>query len=88
MLLNLPGGVGLFGGRGDYTAKIKIYDIGMEGGDQEGDGELMAESDEIVYECPPRDRFPVMFDTPITLIVSCVCLSFHLFCSFDISRVV
>ncbi|CAH0578389.1 unnamed protein product [Chrysodeixis includens] len=66
----LLGGVGLFGGRGDYTAKIKLYDIGMEGGDQEGDGELMAESDEIVYECPPRDRFPVMFDTPISLIAN------------------
>ncbi|KAJ8737325.1 hypothetical protein PYW07_000596 [Mythimna separata] len=63
----LLGGIGLYGGRGDYTAKVKVYDIGTEGGDQEGDGELITESDEIVYECPPRDRFPVMFDNPVPL---------------------
>ncbi|CAH1647847.1 unnamed protein product [Spodoptera littoralis] len=63
----LLGGIGLYGGRGDYTAKVKLYDIGIEGGDQEGDGELITESDEIIYECPPRDRFPVMFDNPVPL---------------------
>ncbi|KAF9419106.1 hypothetical protein HW555_004277 [Spodoptera exigua] len=63
----LLGGIGLYGGRGDYTAKVKLYDIGIEGGDQEGDGELLTESDEIIYECPPRDRFPVMFDNPVPL---------------------
>ncbi|CAB3259025.1 unnamed protein product [Arctia plantaginis] len=66
----LLGGVGLFGGRGDYTAKIKIYDIGVEGGDQEGDGELIVESEEIVFECAPRDRFPVLFDMPVPLIAN------------------
>lgn len=60
----------MYGGRGDYTAKVKLYDIGIEGGDQEGDGELITESDEIIYECPPRDRFPVMFDNPVPLAVS------------------
>lgn len=65
----LTGGYGLFGGRGDYTAKIKLFDIGPEGGDQEGDGELIAESDEIVYECAPRDRFPVLFEQPVPLVV-------------------
>lgn len=60
----------MFGGRGDYSAKIKVYDIGTEGGDQEGDGDLIAESDEVVYECAPRDRYPVLFDAPIPLTVS------------------
>ncbi|XP_052752649.1 E3 ubiquitin-protein ligase MYCBP2 isoform X3 [Galleria mellonella] len=63
----LLGGYGLFGGRGDYTAKIKLFDIGGEGGDQEGDGELIAESDEVMYECAPRDKFPVLFDVPVPL---------------------
>ncbi|KPJ10311.1 putative E3 ubiquitin-protein ligase MYCBP2 [Papilio machaon] len=63
----LLGGYGLFGGRGDYTAKIKLFDIGREGGEQEGDGEVLAESEEIVYECAPRDRFPVLFDSPVSV---------------------
>ena len=53
----LLGGFGLFGGRGEYIGKIKLFDIGIEGGDQEGDGELLAESDEIAYECGARYDF-------------------------------
>ena len=30
----LLGGFGLFGGRGEYVGKIKLFDIGVEGGDQ------------------------------------------------------
>ncbi|XP_059059876.1 E3 ubiquitin-protein ligase MYCBP2 [Achroia grisella] len=63
----LLGGYGLFGGRGDYSAKIKLFDIGNEGGDQEGDGEMLAETDEVMYECAPRDKFPVLFDVPIPI---------------------
>ncbi|XP_063374022.1 E3 ubiquitin-protein ligase MYCBP2 [Cydia amplana] len=66
----LLGGFGLFGGRGDYTARIKLFDIGPEGGDQEGDGELAAESEEVVYECAPRDRFPVLFDAPVPIVAN------------------
>lgn len=69
-IVHFSGGFGLYGGRGDYTAKIKLFDIGSEGGDQEGDGDLIAESDEVVYECAPRDRYPVLFDAPIPLTVS------------------
>ncbi|KAL0852359.1 hypothetical protein ABMA28_000560 [Loxostege sticticalis] len=66
----LLGGFALFGGRGDYTAKIKLFDIGSDGGDQEGDGELVAESEEVVYECAPRDRYPILFDAPIPLVAN------------------
>lgn len=66
----MSGGYGIYGGRGDYTAKIKLYDIGNDGGDHESDGELIAESDEVVYECVSRDRFPIMFDSIINIIVS------------------
>ena len=63
----LLGGFGLFGGRGEYIGKIKLFDIGIEGGDQEGDGELLAESDEIAYECGARQKFPILFDEPVTI---------------------
>ncbi|XP_076623337.1 MYC binding protein highwire isoform X2 [Colletes latitarsis] len=63
----LLGGYGLFGGRGQYTAKIKLFDIGIDGGDQENDGELLAESEEIPYECGPRQKYSILFDEPISL---------------------
>lgn len=63
----LLGGFGLFGGRGEYTAKIKVLDIGPEGGEQESDGELLVETEEIPYECGPRQKFPILFDEPIHL---------------------
>ncbi|XP_041987793.1 E3 ubiquitin-protein ligase highwire [Aricia agestis] len=63
----LLGGIGLFGGRGDYTAKVKLFDIGLDGGDQEGDGELITESEEIVYECAPKDKYPVLFENPVAI---------------------
>lgn len=63
----LLGGFGLFGGRGEYTAKLKLLDIGPDGGEQEGDGDLLAETEEIPYECGPRQKYSVLFDEPIAL---------------------
>lgn len=63
----LLGGYGLFGGRGEYVGKIKLFDIGIEGGDQEGDGDLIAESDEIAYECGARQKYPILFDEAVTI---------------------
>ncbi|XP_033112056.1 E3 ubiquitin-protein ligase MYCBP2-like [Anneissia japonica] len=60
------GGLGLFGGRGEYTAKIAIYDLGPSS-DYEGEGELLAESDDIIYECGTKEKFPVLFDEPVPL---------------------
>lgn len=67
----------MYGGRGEYTAKIRLYDIGPDGGDQEGDGEVIFESDEVFYECPSKDRFPLMFDSPVPLIVSFYTTSYN-----------
>ncbi|RZF32322.1 hypothetical protein LSTR_LSTR001786 [Laodelphax striatellus] len=61
------GGFGLFGGRGEYTGKIKLFDIGMEGGEQESDGEMLAETDEAPYECGPRQKYPMLFEEPVLL---------------------
>lgn len=63
----LLGGYGLFGGRGEYTAKIKLFDIGIDGGDQENDGELLAETEEIPYECEPRQKYSILFDESVSL---------------------
>ncbi|KAK9891452.1 hypothetical protein WA026_014685 [Henosepilachna vigintioctopunctata] len=63
----LLGGFGLFGGRGEYTAKMKLLDIGPDGGDQEGDGEILAETEELPYECGPRQKCSMLFDEPIPL---------------------
>ena len=63
----LLGGFSLFGGRGEYMGKIKVFDLGMVGGEQEGDGELLAETDEVVYECGARQRYPVLFSQPVPL---------------------
>ena len=62
------GGFGLFGGRGEYVGKIKLFDIGTEGGEQESDGELLCESEEVTYECGARQKFPVLFEEPVSLV--------------------
>lgn len=59
------GGVGLFGGRGEYTAKLRVLDLGEDGGDQEGDGELLVDLDDQAYECPARQKHPLLLDVPI-----------------------
>ncbi|RWS30275.1 E3 ubiquitin-protein ligase MYCBP2-like isoform X6, partial [Leptotrombidium deliense] len=63
----LVGGFGLFGGRGEYIAKLRLYDIGVDGGEQEGDGDILAETDEVPYECAPRHKYPILFEEPVPL---------------------
>ena len=61
------GGFGLFGGRGEYVGKIKLFDIGNEDGEQEGDSDLLCESEEITYECGARQKYPIMFEEPVPI---------------------
>ncbi|XP_064119634.1 E3 ubiquitin-protein ligase MYCBP2-like isoform X5 [Macrobrachium nipponense] len=61
----LVGGFGLFGGRGEYMGKIKLFELGVEGGDQETDGDLLAETEEMPYECGARQKYPMLFDEPV-----------------------
>lgn len=57
-------GVGLFGGRGEYAAKIRL--VKVVGGDvDEQCVELLAESDEIVYECAPRETAVLQFNKKV-----------------------
>ena len=63
----LLGGYGLFGGRGEYMAKIKLFDLGLAGDYHENDGILLAETEEIPYECEPRQKYSILFDEPVPL---------------------
>ncbi|XP_043928839.1 E3 ubiquitin-protein ligase MYCBP2 [Protopterus annectens] len=63
----LLGGLGLFGGRGEYTAKIKLFEIGPDGGDLETDGDLLTETDVLAYDCAAREKYAMMFDEPVIL---------------------
>lgn len=48
-------------------AKIKLFDIGFDGGEVEGDGELLAESEEITFQCPSKSVYKIFFDNPLKL---------------------
>ncbi|KAK6172343.1 hypothetical protein SNE40_016020 [Patella caerulea] len=63
----LIGGLGLFGGRGEYFGRIKLFELGVDGGENEIDGEQLAETEEMPYECGPREKYAVLFDEPILI---------------------
>lgn len=46
---------------------FQLFDVGLDGGDQETDGELLAETEEIPFECGVRHKYPILFDEPITI---------------------
>lgn len=55
---------------------LQLFDIGPDGGEQENDGELLAETEEIPYECGPRQKYPMLFEEPIPLQVWVIMISF------------
>lgn len=44
---------------------LQLFELGAEGGDQETDGELLAETEEMPYECGIRQKYPMLFDDPV-----------------------
>ncbi|KAL3078261.1 hypothetical protein niasHS_012148 [Heterodera schachtii] len=64
-------GVGLFGGRGEYTARLKLYraidkdEVGTEA--QQQCVELLAETDEVLYECGTRETATLQLERPIAI---------------------
>ena len=36
---------------------LQLFDLGPDGGDNEGDGELIGETDEVAFECGARYKF-------------------------------
>lgn len=60
-------GCSMFGGRGEYTCKLKLYDLGMDGGGYEKDGVLLVETDEVPYECAARSKHNIFLPKTINL---------------------
>lgn len=60
-------GFGLYGGRGEYSCKLKVFDIGMDGGIYEKEGILLCETEEVPYECPARSKYNLLLPKPITM---------------------
>ena len=46
----LLGGVGVFGGRGEYSVTVSVYEE-VGDADVQGEGELLVETDQVPYEC-------------------------------------
>ena len=62
------GGFGLFGGRSENIAKIKLFDIGIQFHEKNiGDGELLAACDDITYKCKKGRIFPILFKVPVII---------------------
>ncbi|ALC49441.1 hiw [Drosophila busckii] len=61
-------GFGMFGGRGEYSCKIRFYDLGVDGGSYEKDGILLCETKEVPYECAARSKHHIMLPRPMNAI--------------------
>ena len=44
---------------------MQLFDLGAEADDNEGDGVLLAETDESSYECAAREKFALLFEQPV-----------------------
>ncbi|XP_067640218.1 E3 ubiquitin-protein ligase highwire isoform X3 [Eurosta solidaginis] len=58
-------GFGMFGGRGEYTCKLKLFDLGVDGGGYEKEGTLISETKEIPFECAARSKHHIMVPKPV-----------------------
>lgn len=61
------GGFGIYGGRGEYSCKLKLFDLAVDGGGYEKEGVLVAETEEVPYECPARGKFNIMLPKPVNV---------------------
>lgn len=66
----LMDGIGMYGGRGEYMCKIKIFDLGADGGGLEKDGIIIFELDDIPYFCPARTIHNIMFQKPVNIVAA------------------
>lgn len=61
-------GIGMYGGRGEYTCKLKIYDLGTDGGAYEREGLLIFEVEDIPYYCPARTIHNILFPKAVNIV--------------------
>lgn len=60
-------GFGMFGGRGEYSCKLKFFDLGVDGGNYEKDGILISETKEVPYECAARTKCDILLPKPVNI---------------------
>lgn len=63
-------GVGLFGGRGEYAASMKLFRVrtvaeAEPGDEHEKREDLLAETDQVLFECAPRETAVLQLERPI-----------------------
>jgi RCR-type E3 ubiquitin transferase len=61
-------GIGMYGGRGEYTCKIKIFDLGADGCGLEKEGAVIFELDDVPYYCPARTIHNILFQKPVNIV--------------------
>ncbi|EYC22759.1 hypothetical protein Y032_0016g2930 [Ancylostoma ceylanicum] len=59
-------GIGLYGGRGEYIAKIKLFRLPSDVSDEQC-AELLSESDETLYDCGQRETAALMLAQPVLM---------------------
>ncbi|KAM8720838.1 hypothetical protein ACLKA7_006822 [Drosophila subpalustris] len=59
-------GFGMFGGRGEYSCKLKLFDLGVDGGGYEKEGVLISETKEVPYECAARSKHHILLPKPVS----------------------
>lgn len=66
----LMDGIGMYGGRGEYMCKIKIFDLGADGGGMEKEGVIIFELDDVPYYCPARTIHNIIFQKPVNIVAA------------------
>ncbi|PIO76474.1 PHR domain protein [Teladorsagia circumcincta] len=59
-------GIGLYGGRGEYIAKIKLFRLPSDMSDEQC-AEMLSESDETLYDCGQREAAALMLAQPVLM---------------------
>ncbi|XP_077301662.1 E3 ubiquitin-protein ligase MYCBP2-like [Arctopsyche grandis] len=60
-------GLMVYGGNGEYMAKAKLFDLGYGDSDLDKDGKLIAETEEVMYECNAGAKHAIRFDPPVAI---------------------
>lgn len=60
-------GIGLFGGRGEYVSRLKLFRVIGGAEVEEQCVELLSGTDEVLYECGPRETAVLQFPKNLTI---------------------
>jgi E3 ubiquitin-protein ligase MYCBP2 len=66
----LLGGFGLYGGRGQYNAEVKVYESSESGDVKPTDDNLVVSTEEKGYSCERNKTFKSLFEHPVVLVAN------------------